>query len=1204
MKHFNHVWSGAGALFAAAVVLSSWGASEVLGEVSPKYYAVGVSASVEASPPRITLHWDADPNAERYTVHRKAPGAGSWGDGSTLSGDATSFVDAKVSPGTAYEYQVSKATRPGYAGFGYVCAGIDAPLIEDRGKVVLLVDSLYAGELANELTRLQKDLVGDGWTVIRHDVSRTDSPENIKSTIVREYAADPANVRAVFLFGHVPTAYSGNLNPDGHPDHQGAWPTDAYYGDMDGVWTDNSVNNTSAQRQANWNVPGDGKFDQNELPSDVELQVGRVDLANLTCFSNKDPARYEKDLLRQYLNKDYNFRHGLMAVQRRGLICDNFGEKSGEAFAASGWRNFSAFFGAENVTSVPGWNYFSTLASQSYLWSYGCGGGSYYTCDGIGSSDDFATTDIKSVFTLLLGSYFGDWDNESNFLRAPLGSTSFTLAVAWAGRPHWFLHHMGLGETLGYGARISQNNRNGGLYSAQNYATHNVHVALLGDPTLRMHPVLAPSSLNGTISGAGVSLNWTASPDKDLLGYHVYRSSVANGPFTRVTGSAPITQTAFTDPTVIANTHTYMVRAIKRERSGGGTYLNPSQGVFFGPDSATSWGGAGAGSTSTLPTAPSGLTASAESASHVTLRWTDTTRDEAGFKVERKDAVNGSYALIATLGPNVTIFGDDGLAAGTRYMYRVFAFNNDGASPYSSEAAATTSSAPSVPASAVFVAADTFTQGIWSAGYGAEGFDILAAASNYPAYAKVSPRGATDWTWAWVTSDPRGLQVDSGPARVAAAWHSTSSFDIDLDLLDGQAHRVTLYCVDWDTAARRQTIEVLDASTGKILNSQSISDFHGGRYLSWNLTGRIVIRVTRNGGHNAVVSGIFFDPPSSAAITAAQPAILPDGGEFAEPTPVTLETSTQGAVIRYTLDGTEPTAASLEYQGPITLSASATVKAKAFKAGMAESATASALFRLNAISLARAQALFIRTDATTQGSWKGVYGAEGFHILGDPSGPARYPDYVAVGSVGAENFVWNDATSDIRALQQANKTVRVAGCLYSETGFSLDLDFIDGRTHRLAVYCLDWDKTGRAQIVDILDAETGAMVTSQTVPSFTGGKYLVWDIKGHVQVRFTKLGGNNAVLMGVFFSPASIQLGNEDSGSLNIDSPAVVSGADLKVRITGQVGERFMIQSSTDLVRWERLTEFTLPSRSVEFTDPQANGVPMRFYRALPVAVE
>src|SRR6185436_8869270 len=114
------------------------------------------------------------------------------------------------------------------------------------------------------------------------------------------------------------------------------------------------------------------------------------------------------------------------------------------------------------------------------------GGGGYYTCNGVGSSDDFSTNDIQSVFTMFFGSYFGDWDNESDFLRAPLGSTTYGLTAAWAGRPHWFFHHMGLGETIGYSTRLSQNNN--GLYSPVSSGSRQVHIALMGDPTLRMHP--------------------------------------------------------------------------------------------------------------------------------------------------------------------------------------------------------------------------------------------------------------------------------------------------------------------------------------------------------------------------------------------------------------------------------------------------------------------------------------------------------------------------------------------------------------------------------------------------------------------------------------------------------------------------------------------------------------------------------------------
>ena len=167
-----------------------------------------------------------------------------------------------------------------------------------------MVDDTHAPSLATELTRLQYDLVGDGWTVLRHDVARTSSVPSIKSLITADYNSDTSNVKAVFLFGHVPVPYSGDIAPDGHPDHEGAWPADAYYGDMDGSWTDTDVNDTGASDPRNRNIPGDGKFDQSLMASAIELQVGRVDLCNLPAFPLS-----ELELLRQYLDKNHNFRH-------------------------------------------------------------------------------------------------------------------------------------------------------------------------------------------------------------------------------------------------------------------------------------------------------------------------------------------------------------------------------------------------------------------------------------------------------------------------------------------------------------------------------------------------------------------------------------------------------------------------------------------------------------------------------------------------------------------------------------------------------------------------------------------------------------------------------------------------------------------------------------------------------------------------------
>jgi len=552
-------------------------------------YAVQVSAVAQTNPASIALSWPADLNATDYTLCRKSRDATSWGAGVPLPGTATNYLDANVSVGGAYEYLVSKNTSSGY-GEGCVYAGIAVPFVETRGKVVLVVDNTFSMTLSNELVRLQQDLVGDGWTVLRHDVarmavdpantsssvwaSRSNEVANVKALIKADYYGDPTTVKAVFLLGHVPVPYSGGLAPDEHSDHSGAWPADGYYGDMNGSWTDSTLTYTLASDARNWNVPGDGKLDQSFFPSSLELQVGRVDFANLPVFPQS-----EAELLRQYLNKDHNFRHMLVTAGRRGLIDDQFGLSTGEPLAANGWRNFAPFFGATNSFASSEW--FGVLSTNSYLWGYGCGAGTYTSCGGIGSTTDFANHDPRVVFTMFFGSYFGDWDSQNNFMRAALATPTYTLTCAWVGRPNWPFHHMGLGEAIGFSTRLAQNN-NGVLYWSGSFS-QGVHVALLGDPTLRMHMVAPVSGLAAIRNGNDAILSWNTSPDS-VLGYHVYGATSAAGPFTRLNGSL-LTGTNYTDTP--ARGSVYMVRAVKLEVSGSGSYYNASQGVFQAPGPST-----------------------------------------------------------------------------------------------------------------------------------------------------------------------------------------------------------------------------------------------------------------------------------------------------------------------------------------------------------------------------------------------------------------------------------------------------------------------------------------------------------------------------------------------------------------------------------------------------------------------------------------
>jgi hypothetical protein len=559
-------------------------------------FALQVSAVVQTNPPQITLVWPAVDGVTGYAVSRKSKDDTSWGSALSLPPSSSSYTDSNVEIGNSFEYHVLR-TGTNFDSHAYIYAGIESPLVESRGKVLLIVDHTFSGGLAAELARLQQDLVGDGWQVIRHDVPRMSTdPANldpavwvarsnelasVKGVIQEDYRADPTNVRAVLLFGHVPVPYAGNLAPDQHPDHLGAWPADAYYGDMTGIWTDASVVSTNAVDRRNQNVIGDGKLDQSYIPAPEALQVGRVDLANLPLLPTN-----EQELLRQYLNKDHNFRNKIKTAQARGLVDDNFGDLGDiEVPAVNGWNNLAALVGPGQATSG---RWLTELTQSDYLWSYGCGAGTYTGAVGVADTTHFLVYDFKVVFTMLFGSYFGDWDSPNNFLRATLAGSSYTLASVWVDRPNWYFHHMALGETIGFSTRVSQNNS--GLY-LPNYKTHRVligpgynsflnqvHISLMGDPTLRQQPVAPPGLVTaGTNTAGNVVLTWGASSD-DVLGYYVYRASGSAGPYSRITSSL-LTGTNYVDPEISSDSF-YMVRAVRLESSPSGTYLNPSQGAF------------------------------------------------------------------------------------------------------------------------------------------------------------------------------------------------------------------------------------------------------------------------------------------------------------------------------------------------------------------------------------------------------------------------------------------------------------------------------------------------------------------------------------------------------------------------------------------------------------------------------------------------
>jgi len=96
--------------------------------------------------------------------------------------------------------------------------------------------------------------------------------------------------------------------------------------------------------------------------------------------------------------------------------------------------------------------------------------------------------------------------------------------------------------------------------------------------------------------------------------------------------------------------------------------------------------------------------------------------------------------------------------------------------------------------------------------------------------------------------------------RIAAAWYANSSFTIDVAVTDGKSHNIELYLLDYDSGGRSEQVQLSDDNTHAVLDTETVANFTGGVYLSWTISGNVLITFTKQTGPNAVVSGLFFDP--------------------------------------------------------------------------------------------------------------------------------------------------------------------------------------------------------------------------------------------------------------------------------------------------------------------------------------------------------
>ena len=182
--------------------------------------------------------------------------------------------------------------------------------------------------------------------------------------------------------------------------------------------------------------------------------------------------------------------------------------------------------------------------------------------------------------------------------------------------------------------------------------------------------------------------------------------------------------------------------------------------------------------------------------------------------------------------------------------------------------------------SATALGQDRVTQGNWPGVYGRDGYVLFADGpgmkniKHLPPYVKsVRCLWGHKTVWPGGNADPRALRTSAAGGAMGARSRRAGVFysdltsqapqaAVDIRLRHRRSYRLALYAVDFDHQNRKETITIEDLATRQVIAPiQAFSKFANGAYMVFQCHGSVRIRFDPIRGGNAVLSGIFFDPP-------------------------------------------------------------------------------------------------------------------------------------------------------------------------------------------------------------------------------------------------------------------------------------------------------------------------------------------------------
>ena len=564
-----------------------------------------VDISVDLNLTTATLHFKdaALNNTDETAVYRRQQ----YGNGMDwvlqvegIPAGTNSWTDSNVKLGEVWEYQVKRTNANGVA-IGYATAAILYDQSDYRGQMILVISNDYANELPDKIWRLKKDLTADGWYVNELVVGNGsiylddgESVVGVKDSISTIYNNAPVDdkPKVLFILGSVPLPRLGQglQPPDGHIQASGARGSDSYYADVDGIFTDTATYDVPQQYyDLLKNYPGDFRWDQDKIPSELEMAFGRVSFLRVASGAFSE----ELAMMESYLDRLHNFRY-VVGSEKIGQKTA-FNETGYSNSTDASYRCLPALSGGQNVShssiaNPDGHNQW-TVDNGPFMW--------YMSNQYLPQLDEWQDIGMDALVYSSDQSNFGYGDvannsaannSEESNIRRILSYDTKCLISLWTTSAINVFHQAGIGEPLGYACKfIMDYNTENQNYEKpeQNWDNpdwwNRTHFNFFGDPTLRLYQTIPPSNLQVANTNSEFRLEWNASIDENLLGYHIYKSDSEFGIYQKISGSSPITDLYFTDPFYELNDW-YMVRAIAEQTSGSGIFLNPSHGIFVQGD--------------------------------------------------------------------------------------------------------------------------------------------------------------------------------------------------------------------------------------------------------------------------------------------------------------------------------------------------------------------------------------------------------------------------------------------------------------------------------------------------------------------------------------------------------------------------------------------------------------------------------------------